>query len=371
MYALLSQSQPTPPDITAFLERLNRLVNHPLPAARTLFNADAPLTIARAPGRLDVMGGVADYSGSLVLEMPTREATRVALQRRRDRVIRVVSMSGERDSLFEMNLNDLLHGSQPVAYEAAQTFFQRDLANAWAAYVAGVFLVLMRERIIDFASGANILVESDVPEGKGVSSSAALEVATMMAVCAAYDVVLEPRKVALLCQTVENHVVGAPCGVMDQMTSVHGEAGKLLALLCQPAEIQGNVAIPDDLAVWGIDSGIRHAVSGADYGSVRVGAFMGRRMSAGTDRQRASTISPTCPFRTSISTLPRGSRNPSAAQISCASLARRVTPSPPSTRRASTPCASPPATRLRSTFACRRSVSFCPAASKMARCWVN
>jgi L-arabinokinase len=64
------------------------------------------------------------------------------------------------------------------------------------------------------------------------------------------------------------------------MTAACGEANRLLALLCQPAELQGPIAIPDELAVWGIDSGIRHSVSGADYGSVRVGAFMGYRMIA-------------------------------------------------------------------------------------------
>jgi L-arabinokinase len=67
---------------------------------------------------------------------------------------------------------------------------------------------------------------------------------------------------------------------MDQMTAACGEANRLLALLCQPAELQGTLQISDDLAVWGIDSGIRHSVSGADYGSVRVGAFMGYRMIA-------------------------------------------------------------------------------------------
>ncbi len=271
------------PDIAIFINRLRALADHPLSFVRTLFEADAPLTIARAPGRLDVMGGIADYSGALVLELPTREATRVALQRRCDRVIRIVSVSGERGSLFEMKLDDFQRSNQLVAYERAQSFFQRDSTNAWAAYVAGVFLVLMRERGVDFtngdlAGGANILVESAVPEGKGVSSSAALEVATMMAVCDVYDIALAPRELALLCQMVENRVVGAPCGVMDQMTSVCGQENQLLALLCQPAEIQASVAVPSDLAVWGIDSGIRHAVSGADYGSVRVGAFMGRRM---------------------------------------------------------------------------------------------
>jgi L-arabinokinase len=91
---------------------------------------------------------------------------------------------------------------------------------------------------------------------------------------------IEPRTRAVRCQQVENLIVGAPCGVMDQMTSICGEDGSLMALLCQPAEFQGSVRLPDSLGVWGIDSGIRHAVTGADYGAVRVGAFMGYRILA-------------------------------------------------------------------------------------------
>ena len=67
---------------------------------------------------------------------------------------------------------------------------------------------------------------------------------------------------------------------MDQMTSAVGRADELLALLCQPAEVQGFVRLPASVAVWGIDSGIRHAVSGSDYTSVRCGAFMGYRLLA-------------------------------------------------------------------------------------------
>src|SRR6185369_2193844 len=116
--------------------------------------------------------------------------------------------------------------------------------------------------------------------GKGVSSSAALEVAVMEAVAAAYDIKLEAREKALLCQKVENMVVGAPCGVMDQMTAVFGERDRLLLMLCQPAELKGTIAVPSQLRLWGIDSGIRHSVGGADYGSVRAGAFMGARIIA-------------------------------------------------------------------------------------------
>ena len=81
----------------------------------------------------------------------------------------------------------------------------------------------MRERGVAFDGGARILIRSEVPEGKGVSSSAALEVATMSAVAAGYRVEINPRETAFLCQKVENLVAWAPCGVMDQMTAACGE----------------------------------------------------------------------------------------------------------------------------------------------------
>jgi galactokinase len=84
----------------------------------------------------------------------------------------------------------------------------------------------------------------------------------------------------LLCQRVENLVVGAPCGVMDQMTAVFGERDRLLLMLCQPAELKRMITLPRQLMLWGIDSGIRHSVSGSDYGSVRAGAFIGTRIIA-------------------------------------------------------------------------------------------
>src|SRR6185436_5452937 len=141
---------------------------------------------------------------------------------------------------------------KPIAYEEARSYFKSD---KWAAYVAGVFLVLMRERGTRFDRGTRLLISSRVPEGKGVSSSAALEVATMSAVVAAFNIEVSPREIALLCQRVENLVVGAPCGVMDQMTAACGEANQLLSLVCQPAELQASIKLPEELAVWGLDSG--------------------------------------------------------------------------------------------------------------------
>jgi L-arabinokinase len=269
-------------DVSEFLHKLSTLENHPASEARTLFEPQLELFVARAPGRLDVMGGIADYSGSLVLELPIAEATFVALQKDDTRRLRVVSLLDDETRVlgFEMPLADLQRDGEPIGYDEARRYFKGGATSDWAAYVAGVFLVLMRELGARFNDGARLLVSSRVPEGKGVSSSAALEVATMSAVTAAFELEITPRQLALLCQRVENLVVGAPCGVMDQMTSACGEENQLLALHCQPAELLGTILLPSDLAVWGLDSGIRHSVGGGDYGSVRVGTFMGYRIIA-------------------------------------------------------------------------------------------
>jgi L-arabinokinase len=100
----------------------------------------------------------------------------------------------------------------------------------------------------------------------------------MKALATAFDVSIDSTDLAVWCQRVENRIVGAPCGIMDQMTSALGREAELLELECQPARILGNLGILRDVAFWGIDSGLRHAVTGSDYGSVRLGAFMGHRI---------------------------------------------------------------------------------------------
>ncbi|KAF5726319.1 L-arabinokinase-like [Tripterygium wilfordii] len=271
-------------------------------AAAGVFNWEEEIFVTRAPGRLDVMGGIADYSGSLVLQMPIREACHVALQRNHPckhrlwkhalarqnskglgptPVLQIVSYGSElsnRGPTFDMELSDFMDGDKPISYAKAKEYFAQDPSQKWAAYVAGTILILMTELGIRFEDSISMLVSSSVPEGKGVSSSAAVEVASMSAIAAAHGLIISPRDLALLCQKVENHIVGAPCGVMDQMTSVCGEANQLLAMVCQPAEVLGLVEIPSHIRFWGLDSGIKHSVGGADYGSVRIGAFMGRKI---------------------------------------------------------------------------------------------
>lgn len=288
-------------DTDDFIDSIDRSIAS-LPASwRGLFNSEKDLIVTRAPGRLDVMGGIADYSGSLVLQWPIQAAVHVALHRNESRRIRIASLPEVRGSsarLFEIELQEIRQLDASTDYESARVRFAADAENHWAAYVAGALLVLMREKNCQFEGGEDglsILIKSTVPEGKGVSSSAALEVASMQALAAAYEIGICARELALLCQQVENLIVGAPCGVMDQFTAACGEANHLLELLCQPADLKGVLAFPEELEVWGIDSGIRHSISGSDYRTVRTAAFMGYRIiadRAGLDVQQGESRGP-------------------------------------------------------------------------------
>ena len=266
-------------DTEAFIALLGNLQSVG-PDTADLFSA-GELIVTRAPGRIDVMGGIADYSGSLVLQLPIAAATHVAIQLREEPVVWIHSVSADgKGSLrkFEMPLAALWSAEGPISYETARALFKREPKDDWAAYVAGAFLVLMREKRAVFDRGASIFISSVVPEGKGVSSSAALEVASLQAIAIAYDIRLSSVELALLCKRVENLIAGAPCGVMDQMTAACGESDRLLSLLCQPAHLNGQLCLPEELKIWGLDSGIRHSVGGSDYGTVRTAAFMGYRI---------------------------------------------------------------------------------------------
>jgi len=262
------------PDVERFIAELHRHAD--------FFEPQTPILVARAPGRLDVMGGIADYSGSLVLELPLALATFAAAQRTDEACLIVRSTSaGELGLQPEVCVPlEELTPAQPLSHAQAHELLTGQPRRAWAAYVAGALVVLQHRRGLRPDCGLRLLIHSEVPPGAGVSSSAALEVAAMRVTCAACGLEPDGRELALLCQQVENLIVGAPCGVMDQMTCTCGEQDHLYALLCQPAEPQGQLPLPAEIEVWGIGSGIGHAVVGEDYGAVRVGAFMGYRIIA-------------------------------------------------------------------------------------------
>ncbi len=242
------------------LDLLQSLGSSPDTRLCSFFSSERPISIARAPGRLDVMGGIADYSGARVLELPLACATFALVQAQDAPRCEVASRRGERWDFYATDL--------PLTAAAEQ-------ADRWATYVVGVVQALVPT---EATSGLRILIHSSVPEGRGVASSAALEVAVATAVAASLHHRIDPAELAALCQRVENHVVGAPCGIMDQMTSACGRMDRLLQLRCQPGTIEGYLEVPSGYRFYGIDSGISHAVSGADYGTVRTAAFMGLRI---------------------------------------------------------------------------------------------
>ena len=269
-------------DLDAHAEQIQSLVQDPRDPLRGLFSEGSRIMLARAPGRLDVMGGIGDYSGSLVLEMPIAQAAFVAAQESRaGGVCIVASPEQSTGELIQATLSsDQWKKLMRSDYDTARRTLQEVPHAAWVAYVLGPVLTLMRETPARLEGGLRILIVYGVPVGKGVSSSAAVEVATMRAVAALAHYEIAGEEIARLCQLAENRVVGAPCGIMDQMTSAVGRENQLLALRCQPATVEGYVPIPAGVTFWGIDSGIRHAVSGSDYTSVRTGAFMGYRILA-------------------------------------------------------------------------------------------
>jgi galactokinase len=261
------------------------------------FDAARPARVSRAPGRLDVMGGIADYTGSLVCQATLQNAAAVLLQRRGDRQVHVFSfnlLDENQPHSFHIPV-DALAGLNAGALR--ETLGRRD--NRWVGYVLGCLFMLHERGLIDLRDrsvpGLSVAVLSTVPLGAGVASSAALEVATMVNLVHELDpflrdrvFVTDPLRMAQLCQAVENEIVGAPCGIMDPLASLCGREGSLLRLVCQPHDLLPPLQLPAAVRVIGINSNVRHSVGDGRYGQTRCAAFMGHTIILDEMRQLGS-----------------------------------------------------------------------------------
>ncbi len=268
-----------------------QFVSHVKARQPDFFSPQAPIFGARAPGRLDVMGGVADYSGSIVLEMPLACAAFAAWQWRTDGEFIIRSETHEMELALpeaHFHVSDMVTPDlYPRSLEDVRAALQRIPEHRWASYVLGCFYIMLNAytkmnqgKADDLIGklGANILISSSVPSGAGISSSAAIEVATMHALSEAAGIKPSDLTLAAWCQRVENQVVGAPCGIMDQVTSALGRENTLLTMRCQPHDLMGNQPAPPGWRFIGIDSRVKHAVGGGHYTRARVGAFMGLKI---------------------------------------------------------------------------------------------
>ncbi len=246
--------------------------------AEKFFQPGKNIFISRAPGRLDLMGGNDDYTGGLVFETTIREATRVAAQARDDTRVRLLNPQMREqnwDELVEFALDDLTRGAAMRPLEEVRAFVNADPKRQWIAYVLGALYLLKKEFPAQITRGVSLFLESEVPLGKGVSSSAALEVAAMKAIAATYGLRIEGAQLALWTQWVENAIAQSASGVMDQITVVLGDQDHFVPLVCQPCQPEPLVRLPAPLRIWGVDSGMRHSVAGIEYEAARAATFMG------------------------------------------------------------------------------------------------
>ncbi len=216
-------------------------------AFATRFGAP-PAFVVRAPGRVNLIGEHTDYNEGFVLPIAIDRATFVAARARVDRTIRVHSAQLDVEDRF--SLDRIEHNpDQP-----------------WSNYVRGVVKAI-RSRDLPL-SGADLLIDSQVPLGAGLSSSAALEVAVAYALQLLNDLDLLGEELALLAQGAEQSFVGMQCGIMDQFMAALGRAGHALLLDCRDLSYRP-IPIPLRARVVVCDSGVRHSLVASEYNERR------------------------------------------------------------------------------------------------------
>ena len=272
-------SHPLPFEVQEF-ERLLHKPNSDPTGLAGFFNS-GEIWLARVPARLDVIGGIADYSGANVCEGVLGRGMLMALQPRTDRTLRIRTLQVGKRSLpveTRIPLDYFASGEGLGGYSEIRSLCQSNPLVSWAAYIGGSIFTLLKEESVKMPFGFSLILLSAVPMNVGIGSSAAVEIGTLSCLNAYLGLGLDGERIARLGQMAENHVVGAPCGIMDQIAITSGRCGKLTHILCRPGKVMGGVDIPAGTGFVGINSMIRHSVAGNPYSDTRIGAFMGKKI---------------------------------------------------------------------------------------------
>jgi galactokinase len=211
----------------------------------TYFNAK-PEFIVRAPGRVNLIGEHTDYNDGFVLPMAIDHAVWIALSPRADSQIRIRSLDLETDAAFD--LHSLTKG------------------EGWLEYPKGVAYELQKAG--HSLKGFDAVMTGDVPRGAGLSSSAAVELATACAFAAISGLTWDAVQMAKLSQKAENEWVGMNCGIMDQMASAASKAGYALFLDCRTLEYQ-HAPLPQNTSVVILDTSTRRGLVDSAYNERR------------------------------------------------------------------------------------------------------
>ena len=202
----------------------------------------------RAPGRVNIIGEHTDYNEGFVLPAAIDRAVFLGVRPCGGRQVSVYSENFHERSSFSLD---------EIGYDAEQS---------WSNYLRGVCYVL--EEAGFHLRGADVYLNGDVPIGSGLSSSAALEVATATAFLALAEYEVPGAEVACLCQRAENEFVGMRCGIMDQMISVLGQAGHALLIDCRSLESRA-IPIPAGVKLVISDTGVRRGLASSEYNTRR------------------------------------------------------------------------------------------------------
>ncbi|MBI1338911.1 galactokinase [bacterium] len=206
--------------------------------------------VFRAPGRINIIGDHTDHVGGWVAPAAINRSCAAAVAPNGRGIFRAASLNrtgSDRVEVFDLAPRFERHGD-------------------WRDYVAGVIAALADAGISPPPS--DILVGGDVPEGAGLSSSAALEVSVAAALIALSGETVEPMRLASIARSAEATYVGMPCGLMDQFIAVHGQAGRAVILDCLTLTFTPT-PIPPGLAFLVIDSGVRHQLVDGGYAQRR------------------------------------------------------------------------------------------------------
>jgi galactokinase len=203
--------------------------------------------VFRAPGRVNLIGEHTDYNAGLVMPAAISRFTWVGVTRRRDGLLSLRSFD--------------LPGTRAVALSSPMT-----RANDWTDYVVGVAWALAAAGVA--LPAVDLAVQSDIPLGAGLSSSAALEVAAAAALVDTAGHAINRLELAQLCQQAENDFVGARCGIMDQFAVVHGRRQHCLRLDCRTLQ-HVEIPLPPRVTMVVCDTMTRHAHASGGYNQRR------------------------------------------------------------------------------------------------------
>lgn len=205
------------------------------------------MRVFRAPGRVNLIGEHTDYNDGFVMPAAIGFYTWIAIK----------AAAGTKLTLASADFNE------QVEIELSTGMRPRD---HWSDYPAGVARTLLRagKKI----RGGAMYIQGEVPIGSGLSSSAAIEVATALALLTVAQEKIDRREIAQLCQQAENEFVGARCGIMDQFISANGHEGQALMLDCRSLEYR-LLPIPRGMSLVICNSMVKHSIAGGEYNERR------------------------------------------------------------------------------------------------------